>query len=410
MLRSSGDRSPALETVVVARGPCRTGRWSWDTFVGRATEEGRGEVDRRRRRGRPRDPSDILFTSGTTGRPKGVVQTHGRTLCVATDWLEMTGLCAEDRYLMVNPYFHMFGLKAGILACVAAGATMYPQAVFDVDRVLRPGGARADHGAPRGTDDLPVAPRPPRVGPVRPVVAAGGRHRCRRHTGRAHPADRTTSCRSRRSSAGTADRRRDGDRHVTRRRGRGHRHYRRSPPAGFRGPHRRRSRRRRPDRGAWRGRRPQWQCHVPLPRRPRGHRRGPVPRRLAAHRRYRHPGRAGQPADRRPGQGHVHRGRLQRLSGRDRESSPAPPRHPAGGRDRGPRRPPGGGGHGFRRAGPGSVVRGADHRVGPGGDGQLQGAAVRGVRRRTSLNATGKVEKDRPAGAGGPAPLAGVAA
>jgi acyl-CoA synthetase (AMP-forming)/AMP-acid ligase II len=80
--------------------------------------------------------SDILFTSGTTGQPKGVVQTHGRTLEVATDWVAMTGLRPDDRYLMVNPYFHMFGLKAGILASVAAGATMYPEAVFDADRVL----------------------------------------------------------------------------------------------------------------------------------------------------------------------------------------------------------------------------------------------------------------------------------
>ena len=62
--------------------------------------------------------------------------THGRTLRVATDWVAMTGLSAGDRYLMVNPYFHMFGLKAGILASVAAGATMLPEPVFDVDRVL----------------------------------------------------------------------------------------------------------------------------------------------------------------------------------------------------------------------------------------------------------------------------------
>jgi acyl-CoA synthetase (AMP-forming)/AMP-acid ligase II len=62
--------------------------------------------------------------------------THGRTVRVATDWVAMTGLTADDRYLMVNPYFHMFGLKAGILACVASGATMYPEPVFDVDAVL----------------------------------------------------------------------------------------------------------------------------------------------------------------------------------------------------------------------------------------------------------------------------------
>ena len=65
-----------------------------------------------------------------------MVQTHGRTLRVANDWVAMTGLEAGDRYLMVNPYFHMFGLKAGILASVAAAATMLPEPVFDAGRAL----------------------------------------------------------------------------------------------------------------------------------------------------------------------------------------------------------------------------------------------------------------------------------
>ncbi len=121
---------------MVASGPAREGTTSWPDFLARATAETLAEVDLRREAVSAGDPSDILFTSGTTGIPKGVVMTHARTLCVATDWVTMTGIADTDRYLMVNPYFHMFGLKAGILACIASGAAMLPVPVFDVDEVL----------------------------------------------------------------------------------------------------------------------------------------------------------------------------------------------------------------------------------------------------------------------------------
>ncbi|HEX3333244.1 MAG TPA: FadD3 family acyl-CoA ligase [Acidimicrobiales bacterium] len=136
MLHSAAAELPALETIVVAHGPATGTGAAWSDFVAGVTPGARAEVERRVAALGPEDRSDILFTSGTTGAPKGVVMTHGRTLSVATDWVAMTGLAAGDVYLMVNPYFHMFGLKAGILASVAAGATMLPEPVFDADRAL----------------------------------------------------------------------------------------------------------------------------------------------------------------------------------------------------------------------------------------------------------------------------------
>ena len=84
----------------------------------------------------------------------------------------MTGLSADDRYLMVNPYFHMFGLKAGILACVAAGATMYPEPAFDAGRGVGPRRSGDDHRVPGRADAVPGDARLTRPRLVRLVVVA----------------------------------------------------------------------------------------------------------------------------------------------------------------------------------------------------------------------------------------------
>ncbi|WP_280459233.1 FadD3 family acyl-CoA ligase [Nocardia carnea] len=82
------------------------------------------------------DIADIIYTSGTTGRPKGVMMNHLQTLRLYTEWCDLADLRAGDRYLMVNPFFHTFGLKAGIVASLIRGATMLPVPVFDVGKVL----------------------------------------------------------------------------------------------------------------------------------------------------------------------------------------------------------------------------------------------------------------------------------
>ncbi|AUI57663.1 FadD3 family acyl-CoA ligase [Amycolatopsis sp. BJA-103] len=85
----------------------------------------------------PDDVSDILFTSGTTGRSKGAMSSHRQTLSVAEAWADCGGLTEQDRYLVINPFFHSFGYKAGIVAAVLRGAAMLPQRTFDVRETLR---------------------------------------------------------------------------------------------------------------------------------------------------------------------------------------------------------------------------------------------------------------------------------
>src|SRR5580692_3277875 len=92
----------------------------------------------------PDDLSDLIFTSGTTGHPKGAATTHAQSLRTFGTWSSIVGLTAGDRYLVVNPFFHTFGSKAGILACVMAGATVVPEPVFDASAVMaRIGSARS---------------------------------------------------------------------------------------------------------------------------------------------------------------------------------------------------------------------------------------------------------------------------
>ena len=75
--------------------------------------------------------------SGTTGHPKGVMTSHEQNLRAFTHFAEIVGLQSGDRYLVINPFFHSFGYKAGILACLLKGVTLLPHAVFDTEDILQ---------------------------------------------------------------------------------------------------------------------------------------------------------------------------------------------------------------------------------------------------------------------------------
>lgn len=133
----AGEELPDLAHIVLLRGEASGDRvQSWSAFLeaGRAVSE--ASVAARVASVAPDDLSDLLFTSGTTGAPKGVMTTHAQNLRAFTAWSEVVGLREGDRYLVVNPFFHAFGYKAGWLSCLLRGATVLPHAVFDVPAVL----------------------------------------------------------------------------------------------------------------------------------------------------------------------------------------------------------------------------------------------------------------------------------
>lgn len=135
-LLGEGLRPTTLEHLVVLRGAAGAGELSWTTFLSGADDVSAEEVRARCAALGPDSVSDLMFTSGTTGRPKGVLSTHGAAIRAFTVWSMAVGLGATDRYLIINPFFHSFGYKAGWLATFLRGATAYPQAVFNVDEVL----------------------------------------------------------------------------------------------------------------------------------------------------------------------------------------------------------------------------------------------------------------------------------
>lgn len=128
---------PDLREIVALRGPAREGVVAWPDLLARAAA-----TPARVTRGRalaiePDGLSDIVFTSGTTGAPKGAMLTHHASTRVYATWSSVVGLRHGDRYLLIYPLFHCAGLKSGLLACLLVGATLVPLPVFDVPTVLR---------------------------------------------------------------------------------------------------------------------------------------------------------------------------------------------------------------------------------------------------------------------------------
>ncbi|HWB85708.1 MAG TPA: AMP-binding protein [Bryobacteraceae bacterium] len=81
-------------------------------------------------------PAAILYTSGTTGVPKGAVLSHGNVVFTMEAKKRYLGIHPDDRMLLFLPLFHCFGQNAILNSALHAGASVVLQPGFDPDRVM----------------------------------------------------------------------------------------------------------------------------------------------------------------------------------------------------------------------------------------------------------------------------------
>lgn len=136
LLCECGEATPALETIVLLRGEANGRAIGFADFLAKGEAVTDAAIDARADEVSPDALVDILFTSGTTGKPKGAMCSHAQNLRGVRSWTDVTGLRAGDRYLVAMPFFHSFGYKYGWFAALMRGATVLPEAVFDAAKCL----------------------------------------------------------------------------------------------------------------------------------------------------------------------------------------------------------------------------------------------------------------------------------
>lgn len=138
VMQSERDRLPQLEHVIAASDTSSPDTILWTELMAMGDDFPFDRFEERERQVAPEDALAIMYTSGTTGRPKGVVLDHLALINKSMASTDRQGIGPRDRLCLFFPLFHMFGNTCIALAGLLRGAALVmPCRVFDPERVLR---------------------------------------------------------------------------------------------------------------------------------------------------------------------------------------------------------------------------------------------------------------------------------
>ncbi|MGD9753184.1 MAG: AMP-binding protein [Acidimicrobiia bacterium] len=127
---------PDLREIVILRGDRAEGTIDRAELLARADDDARARAATQRSARAPMDTALIMFTSGTTGLPKGVMVASQPIIRGFSFYGQCMGMERGERMLVISPFFHAFGFNGSTVPCFVYGNTILPHAVFDATDVL----------------------------------------------------------------------------------------------------------------------------------------------------------------------------------------------------------------------------------------------------------------------------------
>src|SRR3954462_6103595 len=125
---------PDLEHLLVVDGPTTESQTSWQEFADTPWEERRDPAELAALRPDANDVTLLIFPSGTTGEPKGVMHTHNTLVAANAPLPERLGVSSDSVIHMASTVAHLTGLLYGVRLQIQLGATGIYQDVWNNEK------------------------------------------------------------------------------------------------------------------------------------------------------------------------------------------------------------------------------------------------------------------------------------